>query len=432
MTLAQRVRKSWWPLGPASLLMPAITIVVVTVATTGPMLRWPYPLWVQTSAQFHQQATWAGLIAGTSACWYATVLHPQDRIWAQPQAPRMGHLAVTYHLTTLIGWLVGAYLVALLPLVVSTVIAGGIGASDPLAMSSGVFAMVAAVAVGYTAGTVMPSKVTVPIVAAGFYALLVIGSAGGERYATVTPALYREPELGQRESLPLQVFRIALFILITAAAASLAGKSLNRTATSTTQLWPRIIDVGTHALAPIALVAISLIHPPVVFATDNQPASSCTKQHAIRYCVHANNQPRLADLVRAVDPIIVRFGTKPDNLDQIWDQALTLHPINADLAHSLDIVWLNPDGTIQTQVAATIAGIHACSHIASDDRRSEKDIERLTQATTDISNYLTTGTAVGTLSAMPAADIQQWIAEHQQQLHTCTLTPDQLPDTQTR
>jgi hypothetical protein len=288
----------------------AVAIVVVVVAMTWPMLGWPYPLWVQTSAQFHQQATWAGLIAATTACWYATALHPRDRIWAQPQAPRLGFPAVAHHLTVLISWLAGAYLVALLPLVMSTVIAGGTGAPDPLAMLSGVVAVIAATTVGYAAGTVVPSTVTVPIVAAGFYALLVIGTAGGERYAAITPTLVREPELGQRESLPLQVFRIALFILITAAAAGLAGKSLNRTTTGTPQPWRRSIDVGTYAAAPVALIVIALIHPPVVFTADNQPLSSCTERRAIRYCVHADNQPRLGEPPTFRTGDLIRFPRK--------------------------------------------------------------------------------------------------------------------------
>jgi hypothetical protein len=344
----------------------------------------------------------------------------------------LGLPAVAHHLTVLISWLAGSYLVALLPLVVSTVIAGGTGAPDPLAMLSGVVAVIAATTVGYAAGTVVPSTVTVPIVAAGFYALLVIGTAGGERYAAVTPTLVREPELGQRESLPLQVFRIALFILIAAATAGLAGKSLNRTTTGTPQPWRRLIDVGTYAVAPVALIVIALIHPPVVFTADNQPPSSCTERRAIRYCVHADNQARLAGLVHAVDPIIARFGTKPDNLNQIWDQSLTLHPIRADLAHGLEVAWLNPDGTIQTQVAATIAGIYTCPATASNSDGPKTDIEAVTRVATDIGAYLSTGIPSGTLSAMSTADVQQWIAQHQEQLHTCALTPDQLPGARNR
>ena len=431
MTLTQRLRESWWPLGPAWVVVPATAIVVVVLVRTWPMLDWPYPLWVQTSAQFHQQFTWAGLIAGASACWYATVLHAKERIWAQPGAPRVGMPVVTRHLTVLVGWLVGAYLVALLPL--STVIADGIGAPDPLVMLSGVLAMVAAVALGYGLGAVVPSVVIVPIVALGFYGLLVAGVAEGDHYATVAPVLDAEPELGQRESLPLLVFRIALFVAITAAAVGLAGKSLSRTATGTAQPWRKIADTAIHLAIPGMLIVVSLIRQPVVLTTDDQASATCTELREIRYCVHSDNRRRLAGLAHAIDSMIARFGTKPANLNQVWDYDLTRQPIDSDLAHGLEVAWLNPDGTIQTQVADTIAGVYACASAASaDQERRPVDITRRTRIAADVSNYLSTGTPSDTFAAMSVAEVRQWITQHQEQLHTCTLTPDQLPQAQTR
>jgi hypothetical protein len=431
MTLLQRLRKSWWPLGPASVVVPAAVVVVVVLVRTWPMLDWPYPMWAQTSAQFHQQFAWAGLIAGASTCWHATMLHAKERIWAQPGAPRVGVPVVTRHLTVLVGWLVGAYLVALLPLVVSTALTGGIGAPDPLAMLSGLLAMVAAVALGYALGAVVPSVVMVPIVAVSFYGLLVAGVAEGDHFATVAPVLDAEPELGQRESLPLLVFRIALFVVITATAVSLAGKSLSRTATGATHPWRKIADTATHLAIPGLLIIASLTRQPVMFTADDQPAA-CTERREIRYCVQADNQSRLADLVRDVDPMITRFGTKPANLNQIWDQALTRRPIDADLARGLEIAWLNPDGTIQTQIAAVIAGVYACASAASADQERQSDIEGRTQVAADISNYLSTGATSGTLATMSVTDVRQWIIQHQEQLHTCTLAPDQLPMARTR
>lgn len=383
-----------------AMVVPAAAIFIVVLAGTWPMVSWPYPLWVQTSAQFHQQFTWAGLIAGTTACWQATRHRP--------------HLA----------GLVGAYLAALLPLVVCTVLAGGVGAPDPLAMLSGVMAMVAAVAVGYALGTVVPSVVMVPIVALGFYALHIAGST----YAA-TPVLNLEPGLGQRESLPLLVFRITLFSAISAAAVGLAGKSLARRATSTTHSWRTIVDIAAYAAVPATLITISLIHPPAVFTASNPPPMSCTERHGIHYCVHADNQPRLAELVRIVDPMIVRFGTPPANLDRIWDYALTFHPIDAELARGLEIAWLNSDGTLQTQVSDILAGVQACATTATQDQQSGT---KRAQVAADISDYLSTGTTFGTLATMSVTDVQQWIAQHQQQLHTCTLPPDQLPKAQTR
>jgi hypothetical protein len=285
-------------------------------------------------------------------------------------------------------------------------------------MLSGVAAMVAATALGYALGTAVPSAVLVPLVAIGCYALLVAGSAGGERLAAVAPVLYLEPELGQRESLPLLVFRIALFVVVAVAAAGLAASVMTRT-----RPWRSVVDVVAYLAVPAALVAASLIHQPVVFTAESRPPTSCTEQRGIRYCVHTENRGRLTELVRDIDPIIARFGTKPANIDQVWDQSLTFRPVDAERARGVELAWLEPDGTIQSDVATTAAGVYACSATLG---LSEKDIERLTQVALDVSDYLTTGTPAGTLSTMSIPQVQRWLARHQDQLQTCTLAPNQL------
>lgn len=421
-TLAPRARAWLRPLGPISLGVPAVAIAATVLAKTWPMLRWPYPLWIQTSAQFHQQFPWAGLIAGTAACWSATVLNSARPAQPRPPDRPPGPATVARHLTVLVGALVGAYVLALLPLAVSTTLAKAIGTPDPLAALSGILAMIAAVSVGYTLGTVFPYAVMVPITLISFYALVMAG-CGGETYAA-TPVLALEPGLGQRESIPLLVFRVALFTMITISAVAIAGTWITDRATDAHHAHRRIINVAIYSAAPIALITVSLIHPPVVFTVDPQPHPSCTVRRDIRYCVHPDNQPRLADLVRAIDPIISRFGTKPTNLDQVWDQALTLHPIDAAIANSLDIAWLNPDGTIHSQIADTIAGVNAC---ASPDQHTKPDIEKIARVADDISDYLTTGELSGTLSGMSVADVQRWIRLHQDQLHNCSLALEQLP-----
>ena len=412
--------RSWWPFGPASVILPAAAIVCVVLGMTWPTLDWPYPLWVQTSAQFHQQFPWAGMIAGSYACWYATVLHAKDRIWMRPGAPRLGAPAAMRHLRTLTGWLTGAYLLGLAPVVVSTV--GGVGMPDPLVMVSGVLAIVAVVALGYALGTVVPSIAMVPLVAVGIYALCVAGSAFSTRFAAVAPMLDLQPRLGEEESLPFVVFRIALFTVITVAAAGLAGKAMTRL-----RSWRSVLDGVLYFAVPAALVAVAMVRPPVVF-TAVESTATCTELSGIRYCVHDGNRERLTDLVRAVDPVIVRYGSKPENIDQVWDQALVPYPRDLELAGGIELATLAPDGTISTDVTTTAAGIYACPW----DGRSEERDELLLEASGDIDNYLSTGVRDGRLTGMSVAEVQQWLATHQKQLHDCTLTEAQLPGTPDR
>lgn len=407
--------RAWWPLGPASVMVPAGAILVVVLTMTWHQLSWPHPLWVQTSAEFHQQFALAGIIAASSACWFATVVHAKDRIWMRPRAPRLGLAAATRHLTALVCWFVGAYLVALTPLVVSTV--GGLGTPDPLAMISGVLAMVAATALGYALGAAVPSVVMVPLVAIGFYALLIVGEVNGERFATVAPALFIEPDLGERESLPLLAFRIALFVVIAAAATAMAAAAMTRV-----NRWRSAAAGAVYLLLPAALITVSLVRQPVVYVTDAERPALCEEHRGIRYCVHAENQPRLAELVRDIDQVIERFGTKPANIDQVWDRALTSRPAYVDQAHGIEIAWLEPDGTMDSYVAMDAAGIYACDN---DDLQNRS--EDLMFIPSDVGTYLETGEIAGTLSGMSVSEIRAWLAKYQVQLQTCTLTEDQLP-----
>ena len=413
------MKRAWWPLGPYSVVVPAVAIVAVVVGMTWPRLGWPYPLWIQTSAQFHQQFAFAGMIAGTAACWYAIVLHAKGRMWMLPGAPRLGVPAVSRHVTTLACWFVGAYLVALTPLVLSTLITGGLGRPDPVVMLSGVLAMVAAVALGYALGTVAPFLAMVPVVAIGFYALLIAGNISGESMAAVAPALWLEPQLGERESLPLLVFRTALFVSVVVAAFALAARAMTRV-----RVRRSLVDTALYLALPAMLVVVSLVRQPVVYVAE-APASSCVERREIRYCVHREHNARLGELVRLVDPVIERFGTKPDNIDEVWDRALALH-LPVERLERIDIVELEPDGAIESSVGSTAAGLYACTW----DSEFDAHAELLLGVAWDIHDYLGTGARTGSLTGMSDAEVRQWLAVHQKQLHDCTLPAEQVPGAQ--
>ena len=432
MNVMARLRRSWWPLGPAVVVAPAVVIMAVVLVMTWPMLGWPYPLWVQVSAQFHQQFTWAGLVAGTAACWFAIQFHPADRIWMQPRAPRLGTPIVTRHLTVLVSWYVGAYLLALVPLMVATLVPGGVGTPDPLVMLSGVLAMVAAVLVGYALGTVVPELVMVAITAVAFYALLVVGNVGGDSYAVVAPVLHLEPELGQRESAVLVVFRIAVFVAVAVAAAGLASRCLLRTAFGAATWWRRLGDVAVYAAVPIVLITVSLIQRPVLFEFDERPAAACEVKRAVRYCVNVEHRPRLAALINRVDPIIDRYGTTPVNVvKQVWDHSLAWGPIDVDVAPTLHIAWLDPDGVIETDIPGVLSGIYSCSLGPNADTpgSSGAQADRVSNVPGDILQFLTEPTEPprGAFAGMTVPEVQQWLAQHQQQLLACELTAAELP-----
>ena len=228
---------------------------------------------------------------------------------------------------------------------------------------------------GHALGTVVPTVATVPVVATGFYALLVTGNIVGQEMAAVSPFLWMEPSLGQHESFPLAVLRIALFLTVTVAG---AARAMTRP-----RVRRSLPDVAICLAVPAVLVIFSL--------------------------------------VRRVNPVIVRFGTKPDNLDEVWDQALTYDPpIDTE---RIDAVWLRPDGTMDPDAAVTAAGLYACDWENGSTDLKESNLK----VAWEINDYLETGTLRGSLASMSVAEVQTWLATHQKQLHDCTLTAEQLP-----
>lgn len=273
------------------------------------------------------------------------------------------------------------------------------------------------------------------VTAAGFYALLVGGHAGGDTYAAVAPLLYLEPELGQRESLPLVVFRIAVFVAVAVMATGLATRRLQRLASGGSRAWRRVADAVIYAAAPALLITVSLLHKPALFDVDVHPAAACTVEREVHYCVHADQRPRLAALVDTVDLVIARYGATPDLVTQVWDQSLAWGSIDAGVARGLQLAWLHPDGSIQSDIAIILSG-YSCSldpagtgSAAGDagDSAGEVQAETLTAVPGDILTFLNGSPPSGTFAGLTVSEVQEWLGQHQRELHMCTLTTEDLP-----
>lgn len=421
-----RVVRSWSPPTLLVIVAASVAIGAVVLVATWPMLSWPYPRWVETSAQWHQRFGWAGPIAGTVACWYATRFNPRHRIWNQPDAPRWGWPVVARHLRRLGAWLLGAYIVALAPLTAVTAIRGGAGDPAPLVMVSGILAMVAAIALGYALGTLAASVIMVPVTALALCSLNVLTVAGADTFAPVVPVLYLEPQLGQQESTPLVVFRTALFLLVAAAAAAVAAKTvLRRNRGETSTVRARLSVLTLTALAPAVLIGIALAHQPALFTVAPNTGKICRAVHGITYCVHIADEPQLDALVAAVDPIIARYGSSPDGLRGVWDQALVLAeppPPHAGIA----VVPLTGKGTIdlaQSGIVESLTGAAQCPP-APD---AEHD-HATTAVQRDLAAFLTHTTAPGGVFAtMTVPQVQDWIRRNHTTIAACAVKPGDLP-----
>ncbi len=409
-----------WPLGIV-VVLPAVAIAALVLISTWPMLSWPYPRWVQTSAQWHQRYEWTGIIAGTAACYYAFRLNAADRIWTQPHAPRLGAEAVASQLGLLVGWLVGAYVLALLPLTFATALHNGIGSPSPLVMLSGVLAMTAAVGAGYVLGTVVPSAIIVPITGMALFLSFVISGIFGDEVAAVSPVLYLEPQLGQAESTPLVVFRIALYLVITLAAASLAARILSGRSTGRRGA---AVEIVAHALVPVVLVAVALSATPALFTVEQNPARVCEQKRGIDYCVHQANEPQLPGMIAAFDPIFDRYGSRPATIRAVWDEALVLGgELRVRDGDSTLVTRLGGDGVVNPDVSGVVEallGIYGCPPGADNGDVASLYI--------DLTRYLSSDAPPsGVFAGMSQPQMQDWIRAHQDQLRTCTLNRTSMP-----
>ncbi|MEU6642697.1 hypothetical protein ABZ863_09095 [Saccharomonospora sp. NPDC046836] len=422
-------RRSWfWPHSALIVVLPATAILAVVVGATWPMLAWPYPRWVETSAQWHQQFMWAGIIAGTASCLWAVRLNRADRVWAQPRSPRLGAAVAGRHLAVLGGWFVGAYVVALLPLTIGTALRGGVGLPDVLVMLSGVLAMTAAVALGYALGTLAPSLITVPVIGIALFALYVIGAVEADAYAAVTPVLYIEPMLGQVESTPFAVFRVLLFAAVTVAAAGLAAKLLQRQSAGTHRsLGGRAGDVGLFAVVPAALVVLGLSNQVALFTVEGDLPRACRIASGIEYCVHAADAEQLAAVVAAFDPIVQRFGTKPEAIDAVWARTLLMdRPVNVLPVNGVLEMKVDASGTIDVAYAAFaegLVGLYTCA-----DAQEGAENWTMVEAQHALADYLTHGGAPsGAFAGMSEEEVRAWIARNQDDLLSCQLDESDLP-----
>ncbi|MCE7010269.1 hypothetical protein LWC34_46815 [Kibdelosporangium philippinense] len=397
-------------------VLPAVVIAVIVLVSTWPMLTWPYPRWAQTSAQWHQQFMWTGALAGTTACYYAFRLNAADRMWTQPRAPRLGIRVVLAHLALLMAWLLGAYVLALLPLTVR----GGIGSPALLVMLSGVLAMAAAIAIGYVLGTLVPSAVIMPITALLLYASFVISGIYGDVVGPVSPVLYAEPQMGQTESAQLVAFRLAFFALITIASVSLAARTMRRRGNGNRGV---VVDIAAHVAAPVALIAIALSNAPIVFTVDQSPPRVCRDVRGVNYCVHEAIAPQLPDMISTVDTVFARYGAPPPFVRRVWDEALLIDgDSRVPETEGTIAVRLTGDGRIvPAGLPEAILGIYLCPAEATNT-------EAMVNLLVDLTDYLKDGTPPSrSLTGMSEKQIQDWLRVHGEKLRACTLKPTDIP-----
>src|SRR5699024_10179809 len=144
-----------WPMPLWSVLLPAFAITGVVGFGIVGLFDMPVG-WPRVSAAFHDQLLLAGPIATLAAHFYCASLSGRRRLVALPSAPRVGHLSVLRSFALVLGWMLAAYLLPFVPLMVHTAVTESHGSIDLFAALAGPVGMCLSTALGCVAGTSFP------------------------------------------------------------------------------------------------------------------------------------------------------------------------------------------------------------------------------------------------------------------------------------
>lgn len=330
--------------------------------------RWAYADWFAVNAEFRQGlllvTAW---VAGCSA-WVASTFTSQRSLLCPPGAYRGGwpivvSQAATLTLAAFLGTLLG-----LLPTLWWASRNASYGGLNLLLALTCLAILLASVGLGYTAGCVLPRRVSSVAVAAivfGGTALLTLPTEG----ALVAPIWPFGVIAGIHEVAGVSLFRLAFFAGLGAVA--LAGSALWLQERSLTSSAKRS-SLGIAAIsAPVLLVVVtSLVTSPDVIQRDIQARPLCKQTGAVFVCVHPARASLLDSLADATSKMSKALGTAgPTSLGGAVDGTLPdVQPLNGGPVVSLQLQgqlkeqWLS---IAITDMATSIANVSGCSSMAA-------------------------------------------------------------------
>lgn len=418
-----------WPLGPLPVVLPGIAIFAIVLASTVHMFSWPYQEWIRTSAEFHQQNAFAAPVAGAAATYYAGRLTPPSRIFALPTAARAGYPTVVRHILVLNGSFLAAYVLGLIPLLIATTRDAEYGAPSVLVIVTGILGISAAIVVGYFLGVLGRSALLTPVSFVLLFAATMAGTSG-DRFSALAPVLHMSPALGQLESLPFVVYRIAFLVCVVTVLILVSGRLLKEH--RGWSRWPRPQSLMLAAV-PVLMVVPPLADKPALFDSESAPPRVCEVRRGVEYCVHAGHRSQLQPMIEAVDPVIEVYGITPRRVARVYDSAL----LGATQAGDSP-VWfhLDPNNPVHTDLVSVTAVLSGWAN-CFEKYRPELLAQRVTAPA---------GEAIGLAQGLDGwlkfhgappdgrpfrkvslSVMQDWIARNDDRISSCSLRKEDVP-----
>lgn len=417
-----------WPLSWLTLAIPALLIFTVTLTAGGDApvgLKFPYQVWVTTSAQFHEKLLLTGPIAAAAANFYAGRLHVPSRLFGQPWAPRSGTQDFPRHIRTLSVALCSAYLLGLAPLTFMTALRSEVGGPQVFSILAGLVGLIALIVAGYCVGVFARTAWTAPLLLIAVF-IIMQSTTFNPTLRLVVPVTQISPLLGQVESVPAEIYRICFFVAVSCGLGLLVARALERP-----RRWgkPSIVGAAVIAILAGAIVAPIVLQPRLVVGEADRP-ESCRTEGTVKYCVHSGRSSQLPAMMKAAQSVFSITGI-PKGTHHVTDAALVVDK-KSNVSRAAILVGLYPEASTADYTAqAVVAKATGACPTAKQGYASKREVIEIELAEAVLhkvgDSTFSIGRASSPFDRLSRRELHKWWAEHARQIAKCTLTKKMLP-----
>ncbi|GAA8852708.1 hypothetical protein DUHN55_41900 [Helicobacter pylori] len=411
-------------------------MAVSTFVATRGQLAAAYPLWANVSAAWHESLWMTGAVAAAGAAGVACLLFPPRSALDIPTRPKVSERLLLRHGLLLGAWFLLGHVSGLVPIHIAAwrgATAGRLSLSD---VAVGVVGVLVLTLVGFSVGALVRTPVVIPIIGLVLFGLMSlpmeplfrpVGLVLPVRQVSASPRF----ETSQYTAVYAVLAAIALAWAVVAVVTWARARRSVRNNRSGTAM---------AVTAALLLVGGAFMWRPELYVVDRPVASVCSDRSGTWICLHEANLPAEADVTRTVAAL--RRAGLSQALRRVSDAAA----VDRDRSRRDEaLIHLDPGpfdssfyaSTLEEQVADqvvsefTVGGCAGRQHVKI---RNYDTLRALQQRILELAGFgsLLEGqapveaTAAKVFAGMTAPQIADFIAENEEAIRGCSLTPSDV------
>lgn len=414
-----------WPSGPWPVVVPALAIFLIVLSAASARWQLPYQDWSAISTEFMSQLFVVGPIAAAAAAYQSSRVLTPGRIFALRPGQRPVALVIARNLAPLVGSLLAAYTLALMPLVVLGLRDATDGRLLAGPVVTGLVGLVAFIVAGFTIGALIPSIAAVPL---AFLTVFGVGALGNRGDMQLSPVPSVEFSIGSLPATPLVMVRLIVLSLVVLG----CGAYLLKLALGSRRMpWSTVLSLS----GIVALALVAYIRPPDIVRLEAQPPQVCSDRGSVTFCVHRGHIEQLPALMAAAQPVLEAYD-RSTSRHRVYDSALGGRYAGDAALNDGSVKWIvmGPDYDIEEVVRPDLASQLVSSAACQDKFEGDTPAEIL-----DIYTYLAQWLSDddGQVSeiesdypyfrSLTPDEMRVWLRDHRADLDSCTVDPGSLP-----